>query len=163
MPWTVSKSSFFFPYVVAMFLFFIIFILKTIKWDLIVVVIWVLRWIVILRIISCMCWPICMFCLDKMSIQILCLYFLLYFFHYYLSSIYPTSPEFTTLLSRSMSHFFLFPWSLSMWPFFRHIAVILLSIYESVCILMVCSVCLLGSTCEWNHVVFGFLWLVYFT
>ena len=38
-------------------------------------------------------------------------------------------------------------------------AVSLLSIYESVSLLLVSSVCSLDSTYEWNHMVFVFLWL----
>ena len=39
----------------------------------------------------------------------------------------------------------------------------LLSISESVSLLLVSSVCSLDSTNEWNHMVFVFLWLAYFT
>ena len=39
----------------------------------------------------------------------------------------------------------------------------LLSIYESISVLLVSSVCLLDSKYEWNHMVFVFLWLAYFT
>ena len=37
------------------------------------------------------------------------------------------------------------------------------ALYESVSILLVSSVCSLDSICEWNHMVFVFLWLAYFT
>ena len=42
-------------------------------------------------------------------------------------------------------------------------AVSLLSIYESVSILLATSVCSLDSTHKWNHMVFTFIWLAYFT
>ena len=41
--------------------------------------------------------------------------------------------------------------------------ILLLSIYVSVSILLVSSVCPLTSTYEWNHMVFVFLWLDNFT
>ena len=37
------------------------------------------------------------------------------------------------------------------------------SLYKSVSVFLVSSVCSLDSTCEWDHVVFVFLWLAYFT
>ena len=39
----------------------------------------------------------------------------------------------------------------------------LLLIYESVSVLLVSSICSLDSMYEWNHMVFVFLWLAYFT
>ena len=41
-------------------------------------------------------------------------------------------------------------------------AAVLLSIYESLFIFLVSSVCSLESTYEWNHMVFSLLWLAYF-
>ena len=43
------------------------------------------------------------------------------------------------------------------------VAVSLFSTYESVSILFVSLFCSLDSTYEWNHMVFVFLWLAYFT
>ena len=43
------------------------------------------------------------------------------------------------------------------------IAVILHSMYESVYVWLVRLICSLDSTYEWNHLVFVFLWLGYFT
>ena len=57
--------------------------------------------------------------------------------------------------------FFPLAWSLPPLP--PAIAAILLSIYESVSMLHVSSVCSLDSTYEWNHIVLVFLWLAYFT
>ena len=83
------------------------------------------------------------------------------FFHYHLVPLYP--PEITTLLSMS---WVLFPFcSIPSTPNHPHPAPTschLLSIYESVFVLLVSSVCSLDSTYKWNHMVFVFLWLAYF-
>ena len=69
-------------------------------------------------------------------------------------------PTITTLLSMSLTSFFLFAPSLyHLNPQSCH----LLSVYEPVSILLVSSVCSLDSTYEWNYKVFVFLWLAYFT
>ena len=73
---------------------------------------------------------------------------LLYFFHYHLVSLYPCPPAIPTLLSMSVSPFsFLLNPStrLPPSPTICH----LLSIYESVPIFLVSSVCSLDSTYEW--------------
>ena len=57
----------------------------------------------------------------------------------------------------------LFPFGSAPPPPNLPIAFILLYSYESVSVLLVSSVCLLDSTHEWNHVVYVFLWLAYFT
>ena len=67
-------------------------------------------------------------------------------------------------------HCYLCPWGFSLFFLFDSVlpspltqppptAVSLLSIYESVSILLVSSFCSLDSTYEWNHVVLVFLWL----
>ena len=73
-------------------------------------------------------------------------------------------PAMSTLLSMSMSLFsFLLDHSTLWPPPSNPWAVILLSIYKSVCIFLAGSVCSLDFTYEWNHMIFVFLWLAYFT
>ena len=59
--------------------------------------------------------------------------------------------------------FFLFAQSFHLFTSPRPLAVILLSIYGSVPIFLVSSICSLDSTYDWDHTVFVFLWLAYFT
>ena len=72
--------------------------------------------------------------------------------------ILPISPTIAPLLSMSMG-----PFSYLLNPSPAPWAVILLSVYESVSILLVSSVCSLDSTYEWNHMLLVFVWLDYFT
>ena len=89
-------------------------------------------------------------------------YFLLYIVHYYLTPLYPASPKIITLFFVSMSPFSFSAQCLhSQHPSSR--AVSLFSIYESVSVLLVSSVCSLDTTYVWNQMVFVFLWLAYFT
>ena len=82
------------------------------------------------------------------------------FFPITFSSPYTSLPPAVTLLSMSMSPFsFLLNLSTPNPP----PAVTPLSIYESVPIFLVCSVCSLESTHEWEHTVFVFLWRAYVT
>ena len=93
---------------------------------------------------------------------------LLYFFHYNLSPLYPLPPPpptsaITTLPSLSMSFFsvcfLLCPSNPYICPTPR--AVSLLSIYESISVLLVCSISSLDFTCEWNHMVLSISdWLI---
>ena len=91
--------------------------------------------------------------------------FLLYYFYYHLVFLYPPPhhpPAITIPLSMTMDSFpFLFNPSKPTFPL--ALAVLLLSIYESVSILLVSSVCSLDSTNEWNPMIFLFLWLAYVT
>ena len=74
------------------------------------------------------------------------LIFIVLFFHYHLTFLYLPPPVITPLLSMSMSSFsFVLNPST---PYSLPIAVILLSIYECVSIMLVSSVCLLDSTHE---------------
>ena len=78
----------------------------------------------------------------------------LYFFYYHLSPLYLPSPTITTLLSMSIF--------LNSLPSPFSGVVSLLSVYESISILLVSTVCSLDSTYEWHYMVFVFLWLANF-
>ena len=82
------------------------------------------------------------------------------FFHYHLVPLDTLPPAIATLLSMTISPLFLFAPSFHLLTSSSPLAVILLSIYESVPIFLVSSLCSLDSTYEWNHV---FLSLAYFT
>ena len=71
----------------------------------------------------------------------------------------PSNPH--TVVCAHKSFFFLAP---LLHPL-THLApaLSLLSFCESVSIFLVSSGCSLDFTCEWNHMVFVFLWLAYFT
>ena len=83
------------------------------------------------------------------------------FFYYHLVTIYPKPLAIPTLLSMSwvLFHFTSIPPPPNHSPTSYH----LLSIYESIPIFIVSSVYSLDSIYEWNHMVFVFLWLAYFT
>ena len=85
-------------------------------------------------------------------------------FHYHLFILYPLSPM-PTPLPLEITNCCLSPWVLPLLFFFAQSllppkfplrAVILLSICESVFILLISSVCSLDSTYEWNHMVIFF-------
>ena len=82
-------------------------------------------------------------------------------FYYHLVTIYPKPLAIPTLLSMSwvLFHFTSIPPPPNHSPTSYH----LLSIYESIPIFIVSSVYSLDSIYEWNHMVFVFLWLAYFT
>ena len=109
------------------------------------------------------CWVLCPEGFYLLSLFCFVLFVLiLLFFHYHLVPLYfpPLSNHHTVV--HVHESFFLFAQSL--YPLTSTpLAVILLSIHESVSILPVGSVCSLDSTYEWGHMVFVFLWLAYFT
>ena len=94
------------------------------------------------------------------------------FFCYHLYTLYPLLPPsspfplvITRTLSVSMVFFFLIlsPSSPSPTPLPSDSCQSILSISVAVCILFICLICSLDSTYNWNHMVFVFLWVAYFT
>ena len=99
------------------------------------------------------------FCMHSNVCVISFLIFIV-FFHCHLVPLYnlPQSPHCCP------SSLVLFPFcSIPPSPHLPTIAVILLSIYESLSIFFVSSVCSSDSTYKWNHMAFVFLWKAHFT
>ena len=69
-------------------------------------------------------------------------------------------PAITILVSVSMSAFAFLLNPSTTYTLPPSLAVILLTIYESVPIFLVSSVSSLDSTCEWNHMLFFSVWLI---
>ena len=124
-------------------------------------------WISIQVFYGFFCSVICLFLINLFESFIYSRYtsfflFICFILLYFFITIYPPStlpppltpsPSTATLLSASMSSFSFFLFFLldPSLPTALHRAVSLLSIYESVSVLLVSSVCSLDSTNEWNH------------
>ena len=89
------------------------------------------------------------------------LFIFIVFFVLRCSAVIP--PAITILASVSMSAFAFLLNPYTTYTLLPSLAVLLLTVYESVPIFLVSSVSSLDSTCEWNHMVFVFFCLAYFT
>ena len=91
------------------------------------------------------------------------LIFIAFFSHYQWVSLYPPVPSNHHTVGHVQESFFFFVQPLHLLTYPLPTSCHLLSIYESVSVLPVRSVCSLDSTYKWNQMVFVFFWLAYLT